>query len=175
MGGVFEIIVTGVPVGLGSHVHWDRKLDGMLARALMSIQAIKGVEVGGGFALAALPGSLVHDEIGYRDGEGYSRLSNRAGGVEGGISNGEPLVLRAAMKPIPTLYKPLQSVDMADHQPFAAAVERSDSCAVPAAAIVGEAVTAWEVACALREKLGGDSLEEMQAHFATYQEMLHNR
>ncbi|MBS4029989.1 MAG: chorismate synthase [Clostridiales bacterium] len=175
LGGVFEIIITGVPVGLGSHVHWDRKLDAMLARALMSIQAIKGVEVGGGFALAALPGSLVHDEIGYRDKEGYSRLTNRAGGIEGGISNGEPLVLRAAMKPIPTLYKPLQSVDMADHQPFAAAVERSDACAVPAAAIVGEAVVAWEVACALQEKLGGDSLEEMKAHFAVYQEMLHTR
>ncbi len=173
LGGVFEVIITGVPAGLGSHVHWDRKLDAMLAGALMSIQAIKGVEIGGGFLLAGLPGSLVHDEIGYRDS--YYRLTNRAGGVEGGISNGEMVVLRAAMKPIPTLYKPLQSVDMANHQPFAAAVERSDACAVPAAAIVGEAAAAWEVACVLRQKLGGDSLEEMLAHFAAYQDLLNTR
>lgn len=167
LGGMFEVVITGVPPGLGSYVQWDRKLDASLAAALMSIQAIKGVEVGGGFGLARLPGSAVHDEIAY-EAKRYLRLTNRAGGIEGGMSNGEPLILRAAMKPIPTLYKPLQSVDMRDHQPFAAAVERSDVCAVPAASVVGEAVAAWTVAAALREKLGGDSLEEMQANWQNY-------
>jgi chorismate synthase len=175
LGGIFEVVVTGVPAGLGSHVHWDRKLDGRLAAALMSVQAIKGVEVGGGFALARLPGSRVHDEIAYEDGRGYFRRSNRAGGIEGGITNGEPLVLRAAMKPIPTLTEPLASVEIDTHQPGLATVERSDVCAVPAASIVGEAVVAWEVACALREKLGGDSLEEMQEHWAVYTGMLAGR
>jgi chorismate synthase len=175
LGGVFEVVVTGVPAGLGSHVHWDRKLDGRLAAALMSVQAIKGVEVGGGFALARLPGSRVHDEIAYEDGRGYYRRSNRAGGIEGGVTNGEPLVLRAAMKPIPTLTEPLASVEIDTHQPGRAAVERSDVCAVPAAGIVGEAVVAWEVACALREKLGGDSLEEMREHWTAYNRMLTER
>jgi chorismate synthase len=175
LGGVVEIIVTGVPVGLGSHVQWDRKLDGRLSGALMSIQAVKGVEIGAGFAAASLPGSLVHDEISYADARGYYRLSNRAGGIEGGITNGEPLVLRAAMKPIPTLYKPLQSVDMDGHQPFAAAVERSDTCAVPAAAVVAEAVAAWEVACAFREKFGGDSLAEIKSNYESYLRMLAGR
>ncbi|WP_276557936.1 chorismate synthase [Dethiobacter alkaliphilus] len=175
LGGVFEVVVQGVPVGLGSHVQWDKKLDGRLAGALMSIQAIKGVEIGAGFEAAVRPGSLVHDEIGYEDGRGYFRLTNRAGGLEGGITNGEPLVVRAAMKPIPTLYKPLRSVDMTDHAPFEAAVERSDACAVPAAAIVGEAVVAWEVAVALREKLGGDSTEEMKANLENYLELLARR
>ena len=175
LGGVFEVVVTGVPTGLGSHVHWDRKLDGRLAAALMSVQAIKGVEIGGGFALARLPGSRVHDEIAYEDGRGYFRRSNRAGGIEGGITNGEPLVLRAAMKPIPTLTAPLASVEIDTHRPGRAAVERSDVCAVPAASIVGEAVVAWEVACALREKLGGDSLEEMREHWTAYNRMLTER
>jgi chorismate synthase len=175
LGGVFEVVVFGAPVGLGSHTHWDRKLDGRLAAALMSIQAIKGVEMGGGFSLAAIPGSLVHDEIGYGEESGYYRLTNRAGGIEGGMSNGEPIVVRAAMKPIPTLYKPLKSVDMLDHASFDAAVERSDACAVPAAAVVGEAVVAWEVAVALREKLGGDSLEEMKSNLENYRERLTER
>ncbi|MBT9172393.1 MAG: Chorismate synthase [Syntrophomonadaceae bacterium] len=175
LGGVFEVVVTGVPAGLGSHVHWDRKLDGRLAAALMSVQAIKGVEVGGGFACARLPGSRVHDEIAYEDGRGYFRRSNRAGGIEGGVTNGEPLVLRAAMKPIPTLTVPLPSVEIDTHRPGRAAVERSDVCAVPAASIVGEAVVAWEVACALREKLGGDSLEEMREHWTAYNSMLTER
>lgn len=175
LGGVFEMIVTGVPVGLGSHVHWDRKLDARLAAALMSIQAIKGVEVGGGFTLASLPGSSVHDEIAFDPQRGYFHLTNRAGGLEGGMTNGEPLVLRAAMKPIPTLYKPLQSVDMATHQVFQATVERSDVCAVPAASVVGEAAVAWEVACALREKFSGDSLEEMQEQYELYARMLKKR
>lgn len=175
LGGVFEVIVMNVPPGLGSYVHWDRKLDGRLAGAFMSIQAIKGVEMGGGFGLASRPGSEVHDEIGYRDESGYYRMSNRAGGIEGGMSNGEPVVIRAAMKPIPTLYQPLKSVDMRDHQAFAATVERSDACAVPAAAVVGEAVAAWEIALALREKLGGDSLEEMTANLKHYQQLLAQR
>jgi chorismate synthase len=175
LGGVVEVVVAGVPVGLGSHTHWDRRLDGRLAAALMSIQAIKGVEIGDGFETAHRPGSQVHDEIGYREGQGYYRLTNRAGGIEGGISNGEPIVIRAAMKPIPTLYRPLKSVDMRDRQPFEAAVERSDTCAVPAAAVVAEAVTAWEVAQALREKLGGDSLEEMQDNLEQYRQRLARR
>ncbi|MDW7685093.1 MAG: chorismate synthase [Bacillota bacterium] len=172
LGGVFTVAVTGVPVGLGSHVHWDRKLDGRLAAALMSIQAIKGVEVGGGFALAGLPGSVVHDEITHDSVRGFRRRTNRAGGIEGGMSNGEMILVSAAMKPIPTLYKPLKSVDLRDYKPFEAAVERSDACAVPAASVVGEAVVAWEVACLLREKLGGDSLEEMLTNYQNYLERL---
>ncbi|HHX73340.1 MAG TPA: chorismate synthase, partial [Firmicutes bacterium] len=139
LGGIFAVVALGVPVGLGSHVQWDRKLDGRLAAALMSIQAIKGVEIGAGFAAAARPGSLVHDAICWRPERGYYRPTNNAGGLEGGISNGEPIVCRAAMKPIPTLYQPLASVNMQDHTPYTAAVERSDACAVPAAAVVGEA------------------------------------
>lgn len=175
LGGVFEVVVLGLPPGLGSYTHWDKKLDSRLAAALMSIQAVKGVEVGGGFALTALPGSLVHDQIAFQEGRGYFRLTNRAGGIEGGMTNGEPVVLRAAMKPIPTLYKPLMSVDMIDHQPFAAVLERSDACAVPAAAVVGEAVVAWEMALALREKVGGDSLEEMQANIENYFKLVAER
>ncbi|NLZ93034.1 MAG: chorismate synthase [Firmicutes bacterium] len=168
LGGVFTVMAVGVPVGLGSHVQWDRRLDGRLASALMSIQAIKGVEIGDGFAMAALPGSLVHDEIYYHRSKGYYRQTNHAGGIEGGITNGETVVVRAAMKPIPTLYKPLRSVNMADHSPFTATVERSDACAVPAASIVAEAVVAWELALALREKLGGDSLGEMKENYNAY-------
>lgn len=175
LGGVFEVVVLGLPPGLGSYTHWDKKLDGRLAAALMSIQAIKGVEVGGGYALSALPGSAVHDQIAFQEGRGYFRLTNRAGGIEGGMTNGEPVVLRAAMKPIPTLYKPLKSVEMTSHLSFEAAVERSDTCAVPAAAVVGEAVVAWEMALALREKLGGDSLAEMQANMANYLKLLAER
>jgi len=161
LGGIFEIRVTGLPIGLGSYVQWDRKLDAKLAYALMSIQAIKGVEFGLGFEVAEQPGSQVHDEIVYSEEEGYHRLSNRAGGIEGGMSNGEPIVVRCAMKPIPTLYKPLKSVDMDTKEPRKASVERSDACAVPAAAVVGEMVVAAVIGEALIEKLGGDSLEEM--------------
>ncbi|HZK24616.1 MAG TPA: chorismate synthase [Oscillospiraceae bacterium] len=168
LGGIFVVAALGVPVGLGSHVQWDRKLDARLAAALMSIQAIKGVEIGEGFSLAAQPGSEAHDEIYYHHSKGYYRQTNHAGGIEGGMSNGEAIVCRVAMKPIPTLSKPLQSVNMQDHRPYTAAVERADSCAVPAAAIVGEAVMAWELAQALREKLGSDSLEEMQDNYRTY-------
>lgn len=165
VGGVFEVIVTGVPVGLGSHVHWDRKLNSRLASALMSIQAIKGVEVGVGFSAADRPGSLVHDEIYWSKKAGYYRKTNNAGGIEGGMTNGEDIVVRAAMKPIPTLYKPLRSVDMASKKPFKASVERADICAVPAAGVVGEAVVAFEIAGAMIEKFGGDSLIEMKRNY----------
>ena len=172
LGGVVEVQVIGVPPGLGSHVQWDRKLDARLSMALMSIQAIKGVEVGIGFDAARRPGSRVHDELFYRDG--YRRDSNNAGGIEGGMSNGEPIVVRAAMKPIPTLYSPLRSVDMRTHEPFEATVERSDTCAVPAALVVAEAVVAIEIANALLEKFGGDSVFEIHRNLKGYLEQIDN-
>ncbi|OGL42285.1 MAG: chorismate synthase [Candidatus Schekmanbacteria bacterium RIFCSPHIGHO2_02_FULL_38_11] len=173
VGGIFEIIVMNPPVGLGSHTQWDRKLDGKLARALMSIQAIKGIETGMGFRTADLFGSQVHDEIYYRkDKRGFYRKTNNAGGIEGGISNGEDIVLRAAMKPIPTLLTPLRSVDIITKKPFKASVERSDVCAVPSAAVVGEAVVAFEMADAVLEKFGGDSLKEMKRNFNNYREYI---
>ena len=168
LGGVVEVVALHVPVGLGSHMQADRRLDGKLAQAFMSIQAVKGVEIGCGFKGVDLPGSLVHDEIFYSTERGYYRRTNRAGGIEGGISNGSPIVIRAALKPIPTLYKPLQSVDMGTHEAFAASVERSDTCAVPAASVVGEAVLAFELAKAFLEKFGGDSLEEVQRNYQSY-------
>ncbi|BBA70522.1 chorismate synthase [Geobacter sulfurreducens] len=177
VGGVVEIIASGLPVGLGSHVQWDRKLDARLAMAVMSIQAIKGVEIGLGFDAARRPGSQVHDEIYYDStrisrGElsGFYRKSNNAGGIEGGITNGEDIVIRAAMKPIPTLYRPLRSVDMQTKEPFEATVERSDVCAVPAAAVVTEAVVALELANAMLEKFGGDSLGEVRRNYEGYLE-----
>ena len=175
LGGVFELIITGVPVGLGSHVHWDRKLDGRLASSLMSIQAIKGVEVGAGFGVSNKPGSQVHDEILWSRKEGFYRKTNMAGGIEGGMSNGEAIVLRAAMKPIPTLYKPLRSVDMASKKPFKASIERSDACAVPAAGVVAEAAAAFELAAAMIEKFGGDSIEEMKRNYHGYDKHLKAR
>ena len=162
LGGVFLIYATGVPVGLGSHTQWDRRLDGRIAQALMSIQAIKGVEIGLGFEAARLPGSKVHDEIFYSEEKGFYRLTNNAGGIEGGITNGEPIVVKAAMKPIPTLYKPLRSVDLKTKEPFEASIERSDVCAVPAAAVVGEAMLAITLTGALLEKFPADSFEELQ-------------
>ena len=168
LGGVFELIITGVPAGLGSHTHWDRKLDGKLAAALMSVQAIKGVEIGAGFGAANRPGSLVHDEIFWSRKEGFSRKTNMAGGIEGGMSNGGPIVLRAAMKPIPTLMKPLRSVDLLTKKPFKASVERSDVCAVPAAGVVAEAAAAFEIASAMIEKFGGDSIDEMKRNYTAY-------
>jgi chorismate synthase len=175
LGGVFEVIITGAPVGLGSHVHWDRKLDARLSGALMSIQAVKGVEIGSGFGAANLPGSAVHDEIFWTPKNGFFRKTNNAGGIEGGMSNGEDIVMRAAMKPIPTLMKPLRSVDMETKKAFKASVERSDVCAVPAAGVVGEAVAAFEIAAAMIEKFGGDSLDEMKRNFEQYQKDLKNR
>ncbi|MEN6567297.1 MAG: chorismate synthase [Veillonellales bacterium] len=161
LGGVFEIVITGVPVGLGSYVQWDRKLDGRLAYALQSIQAIKGVEFGGGFACASQQGSAVHDEIFYSPEQGYYRRTNNAGGIEGGMSNGQDIVIRCAMKPIPTLYKPLRTVDIKTKASCTAAVERSDICAVPAAAVVGEAAALTVIGEEFLRKFGGDSLEEI--------------
>lgn len=168
LGGVFEVLVTGVPPGFGSHVHWDRRLDGRLAGAVMSIQGIKGVEIGAGFASASARGSEFHDPIVIEPGRGVTRISNRAGGLEGGITNGQTLVLRAAMKPIPTTARPLPSVDLATGRPDKGAVERADVCAVPAAAVVAEAVVAWEVAVAFREKFAGDCLAEVEAAYRYY-------
>lgn len=170
LGGVIEVAVTGVPPGLGSHVHWDRRLDGRLAGALMSIQGIKGVEIGAGFAGAAIPGSALHDAIEFFPEGGITRRSNRAGGVEGGITNGQNLLVRVAMKPIPTLACPLKSVDLATGRPSIGAIERSDVCAVPAAAVVAEAVTAWELAVAFREKFSGDFIEEVEAAYHYYRD-----
>ncbi len=170
LGGIFEIIVSGLPPGLGSHVQYDRRLDGRLAQAVMSIQAIKGVEFGIGFQAGRLRGSQVHDELFHSPSGGFYRNTNRAGGLEGGITNGEPLVLRAVMKPIPTLYKPLRSVDMHSKETYEASIERSDVCAVPAAVVVGEAVVGFEIARAVAEKFGGDSLAEMKRNYDSYVE-----
>lgn len=172
IGGVVECIVEGVPVGLGSHVQYDRKLDGRIAQAVMSINAFKGVEIGIGFEAGRLPGSQVHDEILYTPERGYHRASNRLGGFEGGMTNGMPIVVRGVMKPIPTLYKPLQSVDIDTKEPFTAQVERSDACAVPAASVVMEHVVAWEVAKAFLEKFGGDSMEEIERNVQNYKKQL---
>ncbi len=161
LGGIFEVIVSGLPVGLGSYVHWDRKLDGLLAQALTSIQAIKAVEFGLGFKAAEIPGSTVHDQI-YCGQQGYYRETNNAGGIEGGMTNGQPIVIRAAMKPIPTLTTPLRSVDTKTKQPAVAHKERSDICAVPAASVVAEAVVAFTVVNALLEKFGGDNIAELK-------------
>ena len=161
LGGVFEIHITGVPVGLGSYVHWDRKLDAKLAYNLMSIQGIKAVEIGEEFNNSKLRGSEVHDEIFYDPQRGYYRKTNRAGGIEGGMSNGENIVIRCCMKPIPTLHKPLRSVDIETKESFLATVERSDTCAVPAASIVGEMAAITVIADEFLRKYGGDSLEEI--------------
>ncbi len=168
LGGVCEIIAVGVPVGLGSYAHSDRRIDARIAGALMSIQAIKGVEIGLGFRSARLLGSQVHDEITYERKSGFSRRTNNAGGIEGGITNGQPIVVRVAMKPIATLGKPLASVDIKTKQNIKAVVERHDICAVAAAGIVGEAVLAFELADAMTEKFGGDSLSEMKRNYAGY-------
>lgn len=177
LGGVIEVRVEGLPIGLGTHAQWDRKLDGRLAQAVMAVQAIKGVEIGMGFQAARLPGSLVHDPIHHdaaRTHEpslGYTRPSNHAGGLEGGMTNGQPLVVRAAKKPIATLRKPLESINWETKQPQKAQYERSDVCAVPAASVIVEAVVAFEVAAALVDKFGGDSLMEMKARYDLYLEM----
>ncbi len=170
LGGVFEVVVTNPPVGLGSYSQWDRRLSARLAMAAMSIQAMKGVEIGMGFDAARRFGSEVHDEIYYdRTDKAFIRKTNNAGGLEGGITNGEPIVMRVAMKPISTLYSPKKSVDIISKEPFDATVERSDICTVPAAGVVGEAVIAFEIANAMVEKFGGDSLDEMKRNFDSYQ------
>jgi len=168
IGGIVECVVEGVPVGLGSYVQYDRKLDGRIAQAVMSINAFKGVEIGIGFEAGVLRGSQVHDEILYEEGKGYTRASNRLGGFEGGMTNGMPVVVRGVMKPIPTLYKPLQTVDIDTKEPYTAQVERSDACAVPAASVVMEHVVAWEIAKAFLEKFGGDSMDEIKANYENY-------
>ena len=172
LGGIFEVVVTGAPVGLGSYVSWDRKLDGRLAGAVMSIQAVKGVELGLGFEGARRPGSEVHDHIVRAEEKprtgGLGRASNRAGGLEGGVTTGEPLIVRGAMKPISTLRKRLPSVDLRDGSEGDAAAERSDVCAVPAAAVVAEAMVALVLADAFLEKFGGDSISEIRRHFDGY-------
>jgi len=179
LGGVFEVVARGVPVGLGSHISWDKKLDGRLGQALMSIHAVKGVEVGTAFLGALRQGSQVHDEIVLtperpRTG-GVGRASNRAGGLEGGVTTGEPLLARGAMKPISTLRKPLASVDLRDGSTANAAVERSDVCAVPAAAVIGEAMVALVLADAFLDKFGGDSIAEIRRNFDAYLEYLRDR
>lgn len=171
LGGVFEIIASGVPPGLGSFVHWDRKLDSRLAGALMSIQAIKGVEIGLGFGCAGRPGSEVMDAINCREGV-FTRPTNNAGGIEGGMTNGEPVVIRAAMKPIPTLRKPLKSADLVTGEDTDASVHRSDVCAVPAAAVVGEAAAAIELMKCFQEKFGADSMDEIRRNYKSYMEAL---
>jgi chorismate synthase len=172
LGGVFEVVGLGCPVGLGSYVHWDRKLDGRLSQAFCSIHAIKGAEVGMGFEAARRPGSEVHDEILFDPAGGFTRGTNSAGGLEGGVTNGQPVVVRAAMKPISTLRRPLRSVDLETKAPVEAVVERSDVCAVPAAGVVGEAMMAIVLAQAFLEKFGGDSLEEIRRNYGAYQEYL---
>ena len=165
LGGVFTVVATGVPIGLGSHVQWDRRLDGVLARALVSIPAVKGVEIGDAFENAGRTGREVHDEL-FPDEEGnVTRVTNRAGGIEGGMSNGAPIVVRAAVKPIPTTLSPLRSVDLATGAAARTEYQRSDVCVVPAAAVVGEAMVAFVLADALLEKFGGDSVAEMKAHW----------
>ncbi len=158
VGGVFEVVVRGLPPGLGSFAQWDRRLDGRLAQALMSIHAVKAVAIGAGFAAGDTAGSAFHDEILFDDERGLHRGSNRAGGLEGGVTNGEELRAQAVVKPIPTLLMPLRSIDMKSKEPQQASVERSDTCVVPAAGVVGEAMVAWVLADALLEKFGGDSL-----------------
>lgn len=171
VGGIFEVVVDGLPVGLGSHVHWDRKLDGRLASALMSIQAMKGVEIGLGFEAARRRGSQVHDPFEHgQNGHPVARPRNNAGGLEGGVTNGEPLVCRVAMKPISTLMNALPSVDVVSGEATAAHVERSDYCAVPAAGVVGEAMVALVLADALLEKFGGDSLDEVRERVERHRE-----
>jgi len=184
LGGVFEVVALGLPPGLGTHTQWDRKLDGRLAQALMSIQAIKGVEIGLGFEMARRRGSQVHDEIFFDPNKmvtegtprivptGFYRGSNNSGGTEGGMTNGAPLVVHVAMKPISTLMSPLQSVDLRSKQQADASVERSDVCAAPAATVVGESVVAFELANAFLEKFGGDSLREIKRNYENYLEQI---
>jgi chorismate synthase len=172
LGGVFEVRAFGLVPGLGSHVSWEERLDGRLGQALLSIQAIKAVAVGDGYEVAGLPGSQAHDEIFHDEERGYFRETNRAGGVEGGMTTGAPLVVRGSMKPLPTLTKPLRSVDISTHEPAEALRERTDSCTVPAAGVVGEAVVAFVLADAYRRKFGGDHIDDVRAAVAAYEERI---
>jgi chorismate synthase len=172
IGGVFEVIAFGLTPGLGSHVSWEERLDGLLAGAICSIQAVKGVSLGDAFGVAGLPGSEAHDEIFWSPERGYYRETNRAGGLEGGMTTGLPLVVRGAMKPLPTLTQPLRSVDIATHEPAQALRERTDSCTVPAAGVVGEAMVAFVLADAYRRKLGGDHIDDVVAALRAYEERI---
>ncbi len=172
LGGIFEVIVRGVPVGLGSYAQWDKRIEARLARAVMSIQAVKGVDFGAGFEASGMRGSMVHDEIFYDKKRGFFRTTNNAGGIEGGMTTGEAIVLQAAMKPIATLMTPLESVNIKTKKPVRASVERSDVCAVPAAGVIGESVIAIEIANAMIEKFGGDSLREMKRNYNGYMEQV---
>jgi len=172
LGGVFEVRTFGLVPGLGSHVSWEERLDGRLGQAVLSIQAIKAVSIGDGIEVAGLPGSQAHDEIFYDDETGYYRHTNRAGGLEGGMTTGAPLVVRASMKPLPTLTKPLRSVDIATHEPAEALRERTDSCTVPAAGVVGEAMVAFVLADAYRQKFGGDHIDDVRTALRAYEERI---
>ncbi len=173
LGGVVEVVATGLPVGLGSHVQWDRKLDGRLAHALLSLQAAKGVEFGAGFQVGRIRGSGLHDEIGYdASARRFTRDSNNSGGTEGGMSTGEPLTVRVAFKPLSTLMRPLKSVDTRTKAEAVGTIERSDVCAIPAAAVIAEAVVAFELAAAFLEKFGGDSLVEITRNWDGYLEQV---
>jgi chorismate synthase len=172
LGGVFEVQAFGLVPGLGSHVSWEERLDGRLAMAILSIQAMKGVSIGEGFRIAGVPGSQAHDEIFYSEQHGYVRETNRSGGLEGGMTSGEPLIVRGAMKPLPTLTKPLRSVDIATHDPGAALRERTDSCTVPAAGVVGEAMVALVLTDAYRAKFGGDHIDDVRQALDAYRERI---
>ena len=172
LGGEFEVIATKIPVGLGSHTQHDRKLDARLSGAIMSIQGIKAVEVGSGIEGSRWMGSRFHDEIFYKKGTGFYRKTNNAGGIEGGISNGQPIIIKGYMKPISTLSSPLSSVDIRTKKPYKACVERHDVCAVPACGVVDEAVVAFEIANAMQEKFGGESLKEMKRNHRQYIETI---
>ncbi len=172
LGGVFEVQAFGLVPGLGSHVSWEERLDGRLAMAILSIQAMKGVAIGDGFAVAGVPGSRAHDEIFYSPERGYYRETNRSGGLEGGMTTGQPLIVRGAMKPLPTLTKPLRSVDISTHQPAQALRERTDSCTVPAAGVVGEAMVALVLADAYRHKFAGDHIDDARAAVDAYRERI---
>ncbi len=175
LGGIVEVVATGLPVGLGSHVQWDRKLDGRLAFALLSLQAVKGVELGLGFTAARIRGSELHDEIGYdAEDHRFTRHSNNSGGTEGGMSTGEPLRVRVAFKPLSTLMRPLRSVDIKTKAEAVGAIERSDVCAIPAAAVIAESVVAFELAAAFLDKFGGDSLTEITRNFKGFLEQVRN-
>jgi chorismate synthase len=172
LGGVFEVRAFGLVPGLGSHVSWEERLDGRLGQAILSIQALKGVSIGDGVEVAGLPGSQAHDEIFWDEERGYYRETNRAGGVEGGMTNGDPLVVRGFMKPLPTLTKPLRSVDIATHEPAEALRERTDSCTVPAAGVVGEAMVAFVLADTYRRKFGGDHIDDVRAALDAYKDRI---
>ena len=172
LGGIFEVRAFGVVPGLGSHVSWRERLDGVLGQAVLSIQSVKAASIGDGLEVAGLPGSQAHDEIFYEEGRGFWRATNHAGGLEGGMTTGEPVVVRAAMKPLPTLTKPLRSVDIATHEPGEALRERTDSCTVPAGGVVGEAMVAFVLADAYRRKFGGDHIDDVRQALQAYQERI---